>query len=487
MSFGKHFKDTARMVVFSGNNWISLLGAALTTGSAFTMIWFWIMELTGSHAVRPYVGILIFLILPGFFAVGLGMMPLGIWLRRRRMRKAGQLPSEYPEISMAQRPVRHILAVIGIATFINVAILGTAGLKGVEYMDSNQFCGLTCHQVMIPEYTAFLDSPHSRVGCAQCHIGPGAGWFVKAKLSGTRQLFAVAFHTFSRPIPSPVEHLRPARETCEQCHWPEKIHGDKLLVRTKFAEDEANSPATTVLLLKIGGTTFQGKVGIHGRHLDNATRISYVSTDEKRQEIPKVIYTDKDGKVTEYVTEDFAKLSPEKLAKATTRRMDCVDCHNRPTHAFELPEAGLDRVIREGRISTALPFIKKVGLEALKASYATREEASAKISQSISDYYRTQHPAVYAQQRALIEAAAEGVKSVYMRNVFPDMKLLWGTHPNHIGHGGNDLTGGCFRCHDGNHKSADGKVITNDCSACHETLAMDEKDPKILKDLGTAR
>jgi hypothetical protein len=318
------------------------------------------------------------------------------------------------------------------------------------------------------------------VGCAQCHIGPGAGWFVKSKLSGTRQLFAVAFNTFQRPIPSPVEHLRPARETCEQCHWPQKFSGDKMFISTKYAEDESNTPSTTVLLVKIGGRTWQGKAGIHGRHLDTEERISYIATDARRQEIPKVIYRDDNGKTVEYVSDDLKKVPAGTLAKLPVRKMDCVDCHNRPTHAFQLPDRALDKAITEGRISRDLPFVKKAGLEILKKEYTDREAASFQIPLAVADFYKNKYPEVFLQKRGQVDAAGQAVKAIYLRNVFPEMKITWGTHPNHIGH---EESPGCFRCHDGAHTSADGRTIAADCTTCHTILAQDEKDPKILKDL----
>jgi hypothetical protein len=347
-------------------------------------------------------------------------------------------------------------------------------------MDSNQFCGLTCHKVMAPEYTAFLDSPHSRVGCVQCHIGPGAGWFVKAKLSGVRQLVAVARESYSRPIPSPVHDLRPARDTCEQCHWPQKFVGDKFLVRTKYADDEKNTPSTTVLVLKVGGRTGSGSVGIHGRHLDQEERISYVSTDGRRELIPKVTYRDDDGKLVDFVSEDV-KATPADLARGETRNMDCLDCHNRPSHTFELPERAVDRAINERRVSRELPFVKKKAIELLRREYPDRATAEKQIADGLIDFYRTGYPEVFRQRRAAVEAASVAVKGIYLRNVFPSMKVTWGTHPNHIGH--EDFLG-CFRCHDESHKASDGRTITQDCSACHTILAQDETNPKVLADLG---
>ena len=481
MSLGLRIRDLTRLAFQLGNNWMTLTGAALTTSSAFVLVWFWFMELTSPREIHPYVGILLFLILPALFLVGLALIPLGILRLRRQRKLAGEAPLPLQAVDFKQPGVRRLLTVVGVMTFINVSILGTAGLKGVEYMDSNQFCGLTCHSVMSPEYTAFLDSPHSRVGCAQCHIGHGAPALVKAKLSGTRQLFAVTFGTFSRPIPSPVEHLRPARETCEQCHWPQKFTDDKLIIRTKYAEDEANTPSTSVLLLKIGGHTPNGTTGIHGRHLDAMERISYVTTDARHQEIPKVIYREESGQLIEYVTDEFKKLPKDKLDKAVTRKMDCIDCHNRPTHAFELPDRAVDKALANKRMGADLPFLKKKAVELLKVDYPDQKAAAAKIPVALAEYYRTTYPEVYKQKRAQVDTAGEVVKAIYLRNVFPEMKLTWGTHPNNIGH---EEAVGCFRCHDGNHTAANGQTIKGDCDTCHTLLAQDEKDPKILKDLG---
>jgi nitrate/TMAO reductase-like tetraheme cytochrome c subunit len=481
MSLGERVRDLTRLAFQLGNNWMSLTGTALTTSSAFVLVWFWFMELTSPRSVHPYAGILLFLILPALFIVGLVLIPLGIMRLRRQRRLAGEAPQPLQAVDFKQPAVRRLLTVVGVLTFINVSIMGTAGLKGVEYMDSNQFCGLTCHTVMSPEYTAFLGSPHSRVGCAQCHIGHGAPALVRAKISGTRQLFAVAFGTYSRPIPSPVEHLRPARETCEQCHWPQKLTNDKLIVRTHYAEDESNTASTNILLLKIGGHTPNGTTGIHGRHLDNMERISYVTTDRRRQEIPKVIYRDDNGQTVEYVSDEFKNLSKEKLDKATTRGMDCIDCHNRPTHAFQLPDRAMDKMLSEKRISTELPFIKKKAVELLKVDYADQKDAAAKIPVALAEYYRNTFPEIFKHKRAQVDAAGEAVKAIYLRNVFPEMKITWGTHPNNIGH---EEAVGCFRCHDGTHAAADGRTIKGDCDTCHTILAQDEKDPKILKTFG---
>jgi hypothetical protein len=163
--------------------------------------------------------------------------------------------------------------------------------------------------------------------------------------------------------------------------------------------------------------------------------------------------------------------------------MECVDCHNRPTHTFSLPERALDKALAGGAISTSLPFIKKKGLELLKTEYASSEEAAQKIPATLQGYYQQSYPDLYSARSAEIAGAANEVLSIYNRNVFPDLKVTWGTYANNLGH--TDFPG-CFRCHDEAHATADKKTITQDCETCHKTLAMDESSPEILKTLGLA-
>jgi nitrate/TMAO reductase-like tetraheme cytochrome c subunit len=456
------------------------VGAVLTTSSALTMIAFWFYDVFLPGPPHPYIGILIYLILPGVFVFGLVLIPIGIWMRRRSLRAIGRLPAIFPAIDLRQPMVRHGFWLVSAATLLNLLIFGTASYRGVNYMDSTQFCGQTCHTVMLPEYTAYQNSPHSHVNCVDCHIGPGASWFVRSKLSGVRQVFAVTFHTYSRPIPSPVKYLRPARETCEQCHWPQRFTGDKFEVLTKYKDDEKNTRLTTALVVKIGGHTWQGALGIHGRHLDQGSRIHYISIDAQRQVIPVVYYTNDSGKTIEYVSADV-KATQQQLGAGEHRMMDCVDCHNRPTHAFELPDDAVDKRMAQGSISPDLPFIKKRAVELLKADYPDRNAARQRIVSALEGFYRAGYPQVYQQRRAVIQQSAEELAAIYLRNVFPSMRVSWGAHPNNIGH--TDSLG-CFRCHDGSHVSADGQMITNDCSACHNLLAMEEENPKVLADLG---
>jgi hypothetical protein len=480
MSLGDGIRSWLRPIYFFARNTVSLIGVVLTTSSALTMIAFWFYDFFLPGPPHPYVGILIFLILPGIFVLGLLLIPVGILLLRHKLRVAGALPQFYPAIDLGVPEIRRTFEWVGAATVVNLLIIGTASYRGVEYMDTTNFCGQTCHTVMVPEYTAYQNSPHAHVDCVACHIGPGAPWFVRSKLSGLRQVFAVTFHTYSRPIPSPVKYLRPARETCEQCHWPQRFTGDKFIVNTSYKDDEKNTPQTDVLLLKVGGRTWQGSVGIHGRHLTETSRIRYIATDTERQVIPVVYYTDDSGKTTEFVSTD-AKPTQAQLDKGEHRVMDCVDCHNRPTHAFDLPDNAVDKQMQLGHISPDLPYIKKKAVEVLKVDYPARDVARTRIVEELDKFYRTNYPDIYQKRRAVVQQSADEVAAIYLRNVFPDMRLTWGTHPNNLGH--NDSPG-CFRCHDGSHTSSDGRTITNDCSACHEFLATAEEHPKILTELG---
>jgi nitrate/TMAO reductase-like tetraheme cytochrome c subunit len=480
MKLSERIRDWSQPIFFLGQNTITLTGAVVTTSTALTTIAFWFYEIFLPGPPHPYIGILFFLIFPGIFVVGLLLIPLGMWFRRLNLRKSGKLPKTYPAIDLHLPVVRHTFDYVALATVFNLLIIGTASYRGVQYMDSTNFCGATCHIVMQPEYTAYQNSPHARVECVECHIGPGATWFVRSKITGLRQVYMVAFHNYPRPIPSPVKDLRPARATCEHCHWPQRFTGNKFIVITSYNNDEKNTSQTTALIMKVGGHTWKGSVGIHGHHLDEGSRVQYIASDEQRQVIPIVYYTDDKGKTLEFVSTD-KKVAKEQMERRERRVMDCIDCHNRPTHTFELPENAVDKQMSVGRISPQLPFIKKKAVELLKVDYPTRDAAKQQIISELNNFYQTNYTKIYQAQRQVVEQSAKEVAAIYLRNVFPEMHVTWGTHPNNIGHMDSP---GCFRCHDGNHASADGQTITNDCSACHEFMPTDEATSEILKDIG---
>jgi hypothetical protein len=461
-------------IVHLSNNWISLVGVALVT--TCTIFWLFLLPITlRGETENPYIGILAFLTIPGPFFLGLFLIPLGIWLKRRREGRTGIPPIDSHGMRWSNPEVRRLTYFVGAVTVVNIVIASQLSYGAVNYMDSVTFCGQTCHTVMQPEYTAYQNSPHSRVECVKCHIGPGAGWFVRSKLSGVGQVFAVTFNTYPRPIPTPVRNLRPARETCEACHWPQKYGEDRVRVITKYADDQANTAAKTVLLMKIGGGN-RG-IGIHGTHLGPGIRIRYGHSDEGRQDIPWVEYNTPDGKSVEYA----APGAKPGGAGLTIREMDCMDCHNRPSHTFEMPERAVDRSMAAGLISPSLPFAKKKAVEILKATNVSRDEATRRIPETFAAYYRQSYPDVWAQRQPEILSSGRQVLAIYERNIFPEMNVTWGKYPNNIGH--TDFPG-CWRCHDSNHTAKNGATITQDCNACHNMLATDEPNPKVLTELG---
>jgi nitrate/TMAO reductase-like tetraheme cytochrome c subunit len=481
----KFRESWVRPALFFGNNPISLAGGAITTAAGVTMISYWLVEIFGRLSENPYLGIIFFLILPGLFVLGLALIPIGVWVRRSKLLKAGQIPAEFPKIDLNDRMFRHGIDIVLVATIVNFLVVATASYRGAAYMDSPQFCGSSCH-VMTPEYTAYKISAHSHVACVECHIGAGAQAYFSAKVNGTKQLIEVSLHpmaplapriipNYPTPIPSPVSSLRPARFTCEGCHTPAKFVGDKLLVKSSFADDEQNTESQTVLILHLGGIdSLSHLTGIHGVHLGH---IEYIATDPTRATIPWVQRQNADGTETVYSASALNGAQPQ----GERRVMDCIDCHNRAAHTFVTAEEAINQAMTDGAISPSLPWVHKEGLELLKGAYSTEDEARTQIPQQLEAFYRSQHPEVLADKSALVSAAGQELATLYNENVFPYMKVTWGTHPNHIGH--QDYPG-CFRCHDGDHTAKNGTAITQDCSACHNLLAVEEAKPKVLADLG---
>ena len=457
---------------------LGMLGAALAAVSGAIILGLAVLAIAG-FVGSPYIGIFAFLVLPGVFVLGLLLIPLGSWMERRKARLAAERGEEIPPlpvVDLNDRTTRGRVIIFAVLTGLNVLILALAGYKGMQVMDSPAFCG-ACHKVMDPEFTAYQRSPHARVACVECHIGEGASWFVKSKLSGAWQLVSVTFSLYQRPIPTPIHNLRPARETCEQCHWPSKFSGDRLHVSTVYGDDEKNTEKKTVVLLHVGGgETAAGPVhGIHA-HVAPGVKIRYLA-DPSRKSISTVELTLPDGRVELYRTKD----TPQALPPAETwRQMDCIDCHNRPTHRFRMPAPEIDQEILSGHISSALPYVKREGLKALQAEYPSHEAARQGIEKQIVDFYRTLDPAAYPKREADVKAAAAVLGNLYAWNVWPSMRITWGTYPTFLGH---DQAPGCFRCHDGDHKTAAGKEISQDCALCHSLLAVEEVNPKILAEL----
>jgi hypothetical protein len=454
-------------------HWVSLLGVALVA----TALVSWLVVLPQTirgHVDNPYLGIVVFLIVPVIFFAGLALIPIGIYLGRRQIRK-GVAAAQFDRSKILRRVAWFFV----VTSLLNLLIGTQFTYRAVKHMETPQFCGATCH-VMKPEFAAYVNAPHSKIECVECHVAPtGAGW-IRAKTSGIRQLVEVALNTYPRPIPPALESNRlvPARETCENCHWSQKFADVRLRIINKYGDDEASSHTQTVLMMMVGGSRISG---IHGAHFGPGIRIRFATADRARQTIPWVEYRNStSGEVETYVTSDS---SPDTVKTLPKYDMQCVDCHNRPSHSFDMPDRAVDKALGLGDIAVTLPFIKKKSVELLKANYSTSAEAADKLPRALVGFYQQDYPKLYAQRSQEISQAAQAVLAIYNRNVFPEMKVSWGTYPNNLGH--TDFPG-CFRCHDGAHAGKDEKTITQDCSSCHEPLATDEASPEILKTLGIA-
>jgi nitrate/TMAO reductase-like tetraheme cytochrome c subunit len=451
-------------------NPISLAGLALAV-VAFANILFLFFLDSLSHVSSPYVGILAYMVAPAFMVLGLLAIPVGIVIeRRRRYRHTGDV-SKYGKLDLNNPAQRSAVAFVLSFVVIFALMSAVGSYKAYEFTDSTKFCGQLCHSVMHPEFVAYQASPHARVACVECHVGSGASWYVKSKLSGIRQVYYTALGTYPRPIPTPVHNLRPAADTCEQCHWPKKFWGAQLKVFPHFGTDEQNTPRVLRLLIKTGGgdpSLGQG-TGIHW-HMNISNKITYFASDEQRQVIPWVRLEDSKGNVTEFVSKDNPP-NEAQIDKADKRRMDCIDCHNRPTHIYLPPDISVDRAMAAGSIDPSLPFIKAQGVDALVADYKTQDEGTKAIADKITKYYQDKYPRIASAKSDKVSAAVTELQRIYTTTFFPTMKVNWKTHPNNIGH---MYYPGCFRCHDGNHVSKDGRVISKDCNACHTLLDQEE-------------
>jgi hypothetical protein len=440
-------------------NPISLLGAAIAGACTLLFAALFVLDSLG-YLTNPYLGLVTFIALPLGFVLGLFLVPAGVvWAGRRG--RAGR--PTWPTLDLNEPAAQRIAAVgllVGLGTLV---VLSTATYGAVHYMSSVEFCGVVCHDVMEPEFTAYQTSPHAHVPCVDCHVGPGAANFAEAKLAGVRQLAIAMTGSYARPIPAPARTLRPARETCEQCHWPEKFHGDRFREVREYANDEESTETITTLRVHVGGGSERLGVatGIHW-HMNVGNEVEYIALDYERQQIPYVMLREQDGSIREF-TVDGA--TAEQLAGGTRHRMDCMDCHNRPSHILSTtPERAVDGALAIGRVDRSLPFIRRELVAALSTPHDDRDVATDSIRAKLEAFYGTSYPAVAVEQRGALAQAVQVGQELYRQNVFPSMRIDWGTYTNEIGHADSP---GCFRCHDDEHRAADGSVIRQDCEICH--------------------
>ncbi len=451
-------------------NWLSLFGfwlaMAFLAGEAIIII---ADMLYGTN--NPYIGILIYLVGPAILVFGLLLVPFGMWLEYRKQKK-GQLRKGLPVIDFNNSQHRLYTGVFSAATIIFLALTCLGSYQAYHLTESVEFCGLTCHQVMKPEYVAYQESPHARVACVQCHIGSDAEWYVKTKLSGIHQVYAVMADAYELPIDTPIENLVPARQSCEACHWPEKFFSSVERNKTYYALDDENSPYQVSLLMHIGGSSPENpeqSTGIHW-HIGLDHKLEYYATDDDRQEIPWVRVTHHDGSVDTYIDTEAEDFDPNNIPQDHIRTMDCIDCHNRPSHRYISPVAALNQSMQNGLIDTSLPEVKFAALEAIREGYETQEAAVSGIRESMNSFY--EGDLEEGQQEGLEQTIAQ-VQKIYKTNFFPEQKVDWTKYPWNKGH---YEFPGCYRCHDGNHLTQDDnpKPIRADCNLCHDIVRQGE-------------
>lgn len=456
-------------------NWVSLCGFVLIIIALAYTLFALLVMLLGVEP-NPYFGVLVYVLFPTIALLGLILVPIGAVLERRRRRKLApdEIPT-YPRIDLNLRSARQgLFALAGLSGFFLILTM-VATYKAYQFTDSVTFCGQLCHTPMKPEFMAYRNSPHARVPCVGCHVGPGATWYVRSKFSGLYQVYAVMSATYPKPITTPIRALRPVREGCEGCHWPEKFYGAQFKVFTHFASDEKNTPTQIEMLIDTGGgdVEYGRAAGIHW-HMAISNKVWFVATDKQQQIIPWVKMETEDGRVTEYFAKGDA-LDPQKIAAMPKQLVDCVTCHSRPSHTFRPPDKAVDDALAAAEMDSSLPFLKQQAVKLVAASYPSSEAAVQGIATGLDGFYHANYATVYVQKQTQIKQAISTVQSIYLNNIFPAMKADWRTHPDNIGH---LYYPGCFRCHDGLHVSPDGRVLSNGCDTCHSFVSNQLAPPK---------
>lgn len=444
---------------------MGLFGVGLTTVCFTLLILGLIGHITGLIE-NHYAAIITFMIFPAGIIFGLILIPTAFYFRRKRwFRHSLMQPSMV--IDLGKKVHRRAVILFLVLSVANITIFSLLVYEAYHFTESDFFCGAVCHTVMEPEYTAYNRSPHAKVGCVECHIGSGAEWYVKAKLSGLRQVKAVLDGSYSTPIPAPVAHLRPAQDTCEQCHWPEKFHGKKIKKFISYTNDDQENPTVDEIALHIGGRnpytdTFEG---IHW-HVSNNVKVEYYSLNEKRTAIGKIKVTKPNGITEEY---DIEGSEEEVEEGAHWRTMDCVDCHNRPTHVYDDLAQKIDEGLYSKKIDPAIPGIREDSFTVLQTEYTSREEATEQIIENLMSLQAQRHDSDFvAENEKAIIASGNYLLELYLGNVWPKMAVTWGTYRGHNGHLYEDEGYGCFRCHDEMHETEFGKTISQDCAMCHD-------------------
>ncbi|OGW82154.1 MAG: hypothetical protein A3G33_10520 [Omnitrophica bacterium RIFCSPLOWO2_12_FULL_44_17] len=448
-------------------NWISVIGIIFSIIMFVTIASLFLLDFL-FKVDNPYLGIVTYMVAPAFLIFSLILILVGAWIERTQRHKRGYV-RRFPVIDF-NNPTHQKWMYTAWGVITMFLLFSAIGIYRVyNFTESNTFCGRICHTVMKPEYTVYHNSSHARVTCVQCHIGHGAEWYVRSKLSGAYQVYSVLANRFSRPIETPIKNLRPAQETCEQCHWPQQFYGAVEQDHHYFLPDETNTQWKTRMLMFVGGGTppYGKREGIHW-HMNISNKVYYIATDEKRQTIPWVRRIGMDGKEEIFVDEESG-YTAQNPPKGELRTMDCMDCHNRPSHIFKSPTDAVNEAMTSGTISASLPYIKREAVKALVGKYASDEEGVKKIQNSLEGFYQKKYPLIWSGQKDKIDQAIKTIVGLYQMNFYPEMNVSWKVYPENIGH---FISPGCFRCHSGRHKTADGRMIATDCTSCHAIIAQ---------------
>ena len=455
-------------------SWTTAIGAAIATISGILFIFLLIVTFIFGEG-SGYTGIVIYIILPVFVILGGLMIPIGIVTKARKDRRSEVVREvKFPIANFNDPKQRNIFFLFTTGTIILLMLVGLGTYEGFHYTETTTFCGTQCHSVMEPEYVAYQHSSHARVACVDCHIGGGASWTVKSKLSGLYQVYSVTFNKYKKPIETPIHNLRPARETCEECHWPEKFYSRQLVLEKHYLADEVNTEWDINLQMKTGPehSGFGLTEGIHW-HINPDIKVEYISTDPKREQITWIRYTNNETGEETIFQEEGLNYTPEQFDTLEVRTMDCLDCHNRPSHNYKSPMTFINTAISAGIIPQDLPEIKMLALEIMGGEYPTKDSALLYIETYVDDYYKSSHPDIYNENKSLVEMAVNGLKSEFSKNIFPEMNVNWKAYPNHIGH---LEFNGCFRCHNEQHSDQNGKTISMDCDLCHTIVGQGVPD-----------
>ncbi len=448
-------------------------GSVLLTTSFIIFVLVELARITGI-IVQAKIGLINYMVFPAVFSLGVFLLVLSWFRQKKRSGKtiARNFAEQFDDDKTKAGFWGSYLALqLSVFILLSIIFVAVAWVRMFAFMEEPVFCGTACHSVMNPEWTTYNQSPHAHVKCVECHVGEGLGALIDSKINGAWQIISLSLNLYERPIPTPVHQLRPARETCEKCHWPQKFYGNKIKTIVHYDFDSLSTPHYTTLNLKIDVGEKDNKAGIHW-HISEHNTVRYVSVDEKRTEMLWVEVQNGDSVIKRYVNEEYKDDFPAEQEPA--RIMDCVDCHNRATHIYEDPENAIDERIKLGMLSRQLPFVKREALGALMAGYPSQIEGIEGVEDHLQSFYQRNYPEIYIQYANEIEQAVKTVQDVYIRNIHPRMNITWGSYRNFLGHRANS---GCLRCHNEKMTDAEGNALIHDCVSCHSILAMDSDKP----------